>query len=243
MDAWDQVDLTSDKVWAGGSNEVEGELKFIHSLFLSHPSCVYFRLASVLFHSCHKTNCPKLSTIFMVFCGSGIRNGATGMTFLCYTMSGASTGETRGPGGWNHQQAYSLTWMEIAASGCWDLRWSCWPEHWHGSSPCGCLAGFHEQASQENQVNLIFLLCPTLRSHTVPLLPFSRFKRREHRPHCFIEGMLKKSMRWETFLWSPLKKYDHPWLSSQPGSAHMVVRKGHRSSSHTWYLLLGISER
>lgn len=173
--------------------EVQMELKMNWSSFTlsSSPISAVFTSGWLLFYF---TLAIKQTTLnFPLHSWSSVgqesETAQQGWLFSVIQCLGPQLERLWGPGGWNHLQAYSLTWVEIAANGCWDLRCSCWPEHWHGSSPCGCLAGFHEQASQENQVNLIFLLCPTLRSHTVPLLPFSRFKRREHRPHCFIEGM------------------------------------------------------
>lgn len=86
-------------------------------------------------------------------------------------------------------------------------------------------------------VNLVCLLCPSL-SVT---LPFPRFKKRKHRPHCFIGGMSKEIMGDGRYpiLWPSLQKYDWPHLYSQSGSVHMIVKMVHRSFRHLWPLLLG----
>lgn len=50
----------------------------------------------------------------------------------------------------------------------WALSWSCCPAYTHVSSPCGCVDFLttwwlvHEQTSQENHVNLVWCVCPSL---------------------------------------------------------------------------------
>lgn len=66
----------------------------VHSLsfFLLYQLCLP-RFGFCSNYYCHKTKYLKLSTTCLVFCGSQIRKGTAGMTFLCCIMSGDSTGE------------------------------------------------------------------------------------------------------------------------------------------------------